>query len=121
MERVSPGHLVAIVTGPDAEAVVWRWFDAVVLGPEDDGSVRLWEPAHGEVLARTRKTYTKQEPGTRVWASPGLPGAEWWVTGSAHIAPAAGGADLNCDVDLDEVEALYTANGLWPAVFNASP
>jgi hypothetical protein len=26
---------------------------AVVVGTEDDGSVRLWEPAHGEVIART--------------------------------------------------------------------
>ena len=54
VERVSPGHLVAIASSPSgADAVVWRWYDAVVLGtvvPEsaDGGSVRLWEPAHGE-------------------------------------------------------------------------
>ena len=50
-ERVSPGHLVAIATAPDGtEAVVWRSYDAVVLGAEA-GLIRLWEPSHGEVLA----------------------------------------------------------------------
>ena len=78
VERVSPGHLVAIATGPGgAEAVVWRWYDAVVLGRESDGSVRLWEPAHGEVLALPRPTYEDHEPGSRAFASAGLPGAEW--------------------------------------------
>jgi len=49
-ERVSPGHPVAIATGPDGTAVVvWRWYDAVVLGEEGNGTVRLWEPAHGAV------------------------------------------------------------------------
>ncbi len=34
VERVSPGHLVAVATAPTgSEAVVWRWYDAVVLGP----------------------------------------------------------------------------------------
>jgi hypothetical protein len=116
VERVSPGHLVAIATGPDgADVVVWRWFDAVVLGPEDDGCVRLWEPAHGEVVARARSTYQRQEPGSRAWASSGLPGAQWWVTGGADGAPAAG------EIDLAEVDALYTGNGLWSAVFDGSP
>jgi hypothetical protein len=108
VERVSPGHLVAIATGPDgAEVVVWRWYDAVVLGAESDGSVRLWEPAHGEVLARARATYQAQEPGSRAWASGGLPGAPWWVAGRTDSG----------DVDLDEVESLYTDNGLWSKVF----
>ena len=41
-ERVSPGHLVAVAEIPDGSAiVVWRWYDAVVLG-EEAGSVRLW-------------------------------------------------------------------------------
>jgi hypothetical protein len=108
--------LVAIATGPNgADDVVWRWFDAVVLGPEGDGSVRLWEPAHGEVLARVRATYTKQDPGSRAWASSGVAGAEWLVAGSANGAPATG------DIDLDEVEALYTENGLWSTVFDVNP
>ncbi len=34
-ERVSPGHLVAVATATDgSEVVVWRWYDAVVLGEE---------------------------------------------------------------------------------------
>src|SRR5579871_5995699 len=53
-ERVSPGHLVAVAAADGAEAVVWRWYDAVVLG-EDSGLVRMWEPAHGEVTARPRR------------------------------------------------------------------
>lgn len=57
VERVSPGHLIAIATGPNGtDVVVWRWYDVVVLGPDGDGSVRLWEPAHGEVLAPGRGT-----------------------------------------------------------------
>ena len=109
VERVSPGHLVAIATGPDGtEVVVWRWFDAVVLGAGSDGSVRLWEPAHGEVVAQPRASYRPQEPGSRVWASAGLPGAEWWV---------ADGAPGGTEVELDEVRALYTDNDLWASVF----
>lgn len=113
--RVSPGHLVAIATGPDGTGVVvWRWYDAVVLSTEDDGSVRLWEPAHGEVIARPRETYSRQDPGSRAYASAGLPGARWWV------ADAASGAPRNADVELDDVNALYTENGLWPAVFGSA-
>jgi len=109
-ERVSPGHLVAIATPADGrDVVVWRWFDAVVLGAEDDGSVRLWEPAHGDVVARPRDTYRHQEPGGRAYASAGLPGADWWV------AAPVGTADAEPAVDLDEVAAFYTSNGLWPA------
>jgi hypothetical protein len=116
VKRVSPGHLVAIATGPNGtDVVVWRWYDAVVLGTEGDGSVRLWEPAHGEVLARARATYQKQDPGSRAWASAGLPGAEWWVVGSANGGLATG------DIDLDEVEALYTDNGLWSTAFDVNP
>ena len=111
-ERVSPGHLVAIATGTDGtDVVVWRWYDAVVLGTEDDGSVRLWEPAHGEVIARPRASYQQQDPGSRAYASAGLPGAGWWVACSAC------GARQSADVELDDVEALYTQNGLWSAVF----
>lgn len=114
VERVSPGHLVAVATGPDGtDVVVWRWYDAVVLGTEDDGSVRLWEPAHGEVIAQPRASYEKQDPGARAYASAGLPGAEWWVADSAC-------APRDADVELDEVDALYTENDLWPAVFDSN-
>jgi hypothetical protein len=110
-ERVFPGHLVAVATGPDGSAfVVWRWYDAVVLGTEDDGSVRLWEPAHGEVFAQARASYQKQVPGSRAYVSAGLPGAEWWVADSA-------GAPHTPNVELDDVDALYTENNLWSSVF----
>ena len=119
VERVSPGHLVATTLGPNGEDVmVWRWYDAVVLGRDSDGAVRLWEPAHGEVLARPRKTYKEQEPGTRAYASSGLPGAQWWVAASAQDAQVA---QSGVDVDLDEVAAFYTENGLWSTVFETRP
>jgi hypothetical protein len=106
-ERVSPGHLVAIATAPDgAGVVVWRWYDAVVLGAEAS-LIRLWEPAHGEVLARPRPAYQSRKPGTRAYLSAGLPGADWWVAGG--VAASAEEAH----VELDEVEQLYTARDLW--------
>lgn len=106
-ERVSPGHLVATATTPDGtEVVVWRWYDAVVLGAEA-GLIRLWEPAHGEVLAQPRPAYQAARPGTRAYLSAGLPGADWWVAGRA----AASAADA--DVELAEVERLYTERDLW--------
>ncbi len=112
VERVSPGHLVAVATGPNgAEVVVWRWYDAVVQGLQDDGSVRLWEPAHGEVIAQPRPSYEPQAPGSRAYASAGLPGAEWWVAGRVNGGPHT------ADVELDEVDALYAENNLWPTVF----
>jgi len=110
-ERVSPGHLVAVVARPGGtDTVVWRWFDAVVLGTGSDGSIMLWEPAHGEVSARARPSYRAQAPGSRALASAGLPGAEWWVAVSADAAPH----------ELSEVHALYTDAGLWPAVLDAA-
>jgi len=91
--------------------VVWRWYDTVVLGYESDGSVRLWEPGHGEVVARARPSYEAQPPGTRAYASAGLPGAEWWVADTT----ARG---LEAVVELDAVGTLFAENGLWPAVFD---
>lgn len=109
-ERVSPGHLVAMTTASDGiETVVWRWYDAVVLGDEED-AIRLWEPAHGEVLAQPRATYLPGLPGTRAYLSAGLPGADWWVAG-----PAATTAQ-DATVELGEVEDLYTEHGLWDAL-----
>ena len=115
LERVSPGHLVAVATAPTGtDVVVWRWYDAVVLGHRGDGAVRLWEPAHGEVIARPRASYVTQEPGSRAYASAGLPGAEWWVAGPVGETPHG------ADVELHEVDALYTDNDLWPAAFGAN-
>jgi hypothetical protein len=106
-ERVSPGHLVAIATAPDGtEVVVWRWYDAVVLGAQA-GLIRLWEPSHGEVLAQPRPAYRSRPPGTRAYLSAGLPGADWWVAGGA----AASAEDA--DVELDEVGQFCTERDLW--------
>jgi hypothetical protein len=109
-ERVLPGHLVAIAETAGAAVVVWRWYDAVVLGG-DAGSVRLWEPAHGEVSAQPRRPGQQYSPGTRAYLSAGLPGADWWVAGTA----AARAADA--EVELDEVERLYTRHDMWDAAF----
>lgn len=106
-ERVSPGHLVAIATASNGtEVILWRWYDAVVL-EERDTLVGLWEPAHGEVSAHPRPAYPSLRPGTRAYLSSGLPGAEWWVTGPVTATPES------ADVELDEVERLYTEHNLW--------
>ena len=89
--------------------MVWRWYDAVVLG-EEDARTRLWEPSHGEVEAQPRGRQQRQ-PGSRAYLSAGLPGADWWVAGS--VAAKAEDAD----VELDEVTRLYTEHGLWNGVF----
>jgi hypothetical protein len=108
-ERVLPGHLVAVAEAPGAPAVVvWRWYDAVVLGSDAD-SVRLWEPAHGEVAARRRRPAQRYDPGTRAYLSAGLPGAQWWVAGRVV------GRAEDAEVELDEVEHLDTEHGMWDA------
>ena len=115
LERVSPAHLVALAVAPDGGRVVlWRWYDAVVLGDEQSGAVRLWEPAHGKVLAQPRSFYVRQKPGQRAYLSAGLPGAEWWVAGVVTESPNAAA------VELDLVAALYLENELWSAAL-ASP
>ncbi|MPQ97255.1 hypothetical protein GB931_04795 [Modestobacter sp. I12A-02628] len=107
VERVSPGHLVALAVAPDgAEVVVWRWYDAVVLG-EGEGVVRLWEPAHGVVVARLRDPRQAPRPGSRVYLSAGLPGAEWWAAG-----PAVDRAE-QAVVELDVVRRFLLDHGLW--------
>ena len=109
-ERVQPGNLVAMTAASDGtETVLWRWYDAVVLddGPE---AIRLWEPAHGEVLAQARPAYIPGKPGARAYLSAGLPGADWWVAGPA-MADAR-----DADVELGEVDKLYTENGLWDSI-----
>lgn len=110
-ERVSPGHLVAVAEAPGASpVVVWRWYDAVVLS-SGAGSVRLWEPAHGEVAAQRRRPRQHYDRGTRAYLSAGLPGAEWWVAGKAADRPG------DADVELDEVERLYTEHDMWGSAF----
>lgn len=106
-ERVQPGNLVALTTASDGiETVLWRWYDAIVLSDEED-AVRLWEPAHGEVVAQPRAAYRPGQLGSRAYLSAGLPGADWWVAGPT-VADA-----LYADVELGEVEKLYTNHGLW--------
>jgi hypothetical protein len=112
VERVNPGHLVAVASGLNVPAVVvWRWFDTVVLGSTNNGDVRLWEPAHGEVIARPRATYVMQEPGLRAFASAGLPGADWWVACNASDNQEAP------NVELAEVVEFYDQNSLWTSAF----
>ncbi len=106
-ERVAPGHLLAVATTADvSDVVVWRWFDAVVLEGVD-GAIRLWEPAHGTVLAQPRDPKLIYRPGSRAYLSAGIPGAEWWVAG-----PAVGSAE-DADVELNEVQQFFTSTGLW--------
>jgi hypothetical protein len=110
-ERVLPGHLVAVAEIPGGPAaVVWRWYDAVVLG-SDAAFVRLWEPAHGEVSAQRRVPQQRYDPGTRAYLSAGLPGAEWWVAGRAVDRAE------EAEVELGEVERLYTEHNMWAAAF----
>jgi hypothetical protein len=106
-ERVSPGQLVAVAAAPNGlEVVIWRWYDAVVLAQATD-LIRLWEPGHGEVVARPRHARRRRPPGTRAYLSAGLPGADWWVAGA--VASSAEDAE----VELDEVEQFYDERGLW--------
>ena len=107
---MSPGHLVAVAGSADgAEAVVWRWYDAVVLG-EETGLVRLSDPRIGEVAAHPRRAGLHRQPGTRAYLSAGLPGADWWAAGAA-VAMAQ-----DADVELDEVGRFCTEHGLWPGL-----
>lgn len=111
VERVAPGNLVAVASiSKGASLVIWRWYDAVVLG-QDGEMVRLWEPFHGEVTARRRTSYNAPAPGARAYASAGLPGADWWVCGQVTSRDPGDAA-----VDLDEVCAMYTDNGLWESL-----
>ena len=107
VEWVSPGHLVALAPAAgDTPVVVFRWYDAVVLDAAGD-QVRMWEPAHGKVLATPRPSRQPWQPGTRANLSAGLPGADWWVAGPA-TTPAE-----QADVELDEVERFCTKHDLW--------
>lgn len=107
-QRVAPGHLVAIATAPGGhDVVVWRWFDAVILDGSTADAVRLWEPAHGEVVARARDARFPRPPGSRAYISSGLDGADWWVAGPAVTRSE------NADVEVEEVRRFFAALGLW--------
>ncbi len=107
---MQPGHLVALAPATDGcDVVIWRWFDAVVLGEADEG-VRLWEPGHGFVLARPRSPQQVRRPGSRAYLSAGLPGADWWVAG-----PAVDRAQ-DAVVELEEVQRLLVGHGPWDAL-----
>lgn len=80
---------------------MWRWFDAVVVATDP---LALWEPGHGRVPATPRSGAPAL--GTRVYASAGLPGADWWACGPATGAEAT--------VDVAEVEAFLVGHGLLP-------
>lgn len=113
-ERVSPGHLVTIATRVDGHAaIIWRWYDAVVLDGADRDAIRLWEPGHGEVTASATAHYAHPAPGSRAYASAGLDGDGWWVSGPVVDDPA------DAQVELDAVRALFDVNGMWPAVFGS--
>jgi hypothetical protein len=100
---------VALAACGGGDRIVCRWFDAIVLG-RDDALVRLWEPVHGAVVAVPRDPRLPYPPGSRCYASAGLPGADWWAAGPA--VPRAEDAD----VELDEVDAFYAAHDLWDLV-----
>lgn len=92
-------------------AVVWRWFDAVVLGAEGAGLVRLWEPAHGEVVARLRDPAQPLPVGSRLYASSGLPGADWWAAGPVVTEPA------EAVVERGALRDFSTQHDLWERAF----
>jgi hypothetical protein len=103
---LTPGHLVAVTVTPGPRSLIlWRWYDAVVLEQSAE-HVRLWEPGHGEVLARPRDPQRRYPVGTRAYASAGLPGADWWVEGPV-------GAVDTADVALEEVCEFYDEHDLW--------
>lgn len=86
----------------DRTVPIWSYgvgFDAIVLGPQET-RVRLFEPAHGEVLAHLRRPERQYRTGSRAYLSAGLPGADWWVAGPGDV-PAE-----EADVELDDVDAV---------------
>jgi hypothetical protein len=105
IERVCPGHLVAIASVGAGERVVWRWFDAVVVGGEGQSPL-LWETSHGVVRAVPRDESVEYPLGGRAYMSAGLPGAEWWVEGRAVDRSE------EANVDLDLVGAFLAEHGL---------
>jgi hypothetical protein len=105
-DRVLPGHLVALFAAAQEPSVVWRWFDAVVLGATAEG-VQLWEPLHGGITARLRDPDVVVQPGSRAYVSAGLPGADWWLAGPVGSSPE------QARVEVAEVRRFFVQHGLW--------
>lgn len=70
--------------------------------------MRLWEAAHGEVLAQPKHSGVQYAPGQRAYLSAGLPGADWWVEGCVSKKP------LEAAVDVGAVHTFLTDHGLLP-------
>jgi hypothetical protein len=98
--------LVALFAAAQEPSVIWRWFDAVVLGASSEG-VHLWEPLHGEITARPRDPDLVLQPGSRAFVSAGLPGADWWLAGPV------GGSPEHAWVEVAEVRRFFVDHGLW--------
>lgn len=82
-------------------------------GPPRPGyGMPFGRPAHGEVAAQRRRPQERHVPGARAYLSAGLPGAQWWVAGRAVDRAE------DADVELTEVERLYTEHGLWDSAFS---
>jgi len=108
---VAPGHLVAIhVTQSESSLVLWRWYDALVIRDGPDGTVEMWEPAHGTVTAVRRQVGTELRPGGRAYLSAGLAGAPWWVNDMVTSSPE------DANVEFGEVVAFYDEHELWSQV-----
>jgi hypothetical protein len=73
------------------------------------GQVRVWGPAHGEVLAQPRHAQNRYPLGARAYLSAGLPGAEWWVEGTV-------GSLGSSDVELDPIHEFYVEHDLWSSL-----
>ncbi len=80
-EPVSLGHLVIVAEAPDGTAVVvWRRYDAVALGEQND-PIKMWgtRPRRGVGPAKIHLHCTGAGHARPPVA--GLPGADWWVAG----------------------------------------
>jgi hypothetical protein len=98
--------VVALFSAAQEPTVIWRWFDAVVLGASSEG-VQLWEPLHGEITARPRDPALVVQPGSRAFVSAGLPGADWWMAGPVGSSPE------QARVEVAEVRRFFVDHGLW--------
>ena len=81
-ERVSPGHLVALAVRPDrTTAVVWRWYDAVIVNDDENGVVRLCR------MAKSRRDPADRMPRARWGRGRTFPPAYPVRTGGSQALP----------------------------------